>query len=350
VPGYTAELLVELSKGKALSTYTLELSTRVRTIIFKAAGGMQNVANLSLAWLREMQAADNTWACVRDAGLCGSAAPRGVIFTLMLKWLFTFAPEEDQLKIVRAFRSQFHNDPGLDGNLLDLEEILKLDGGMPLPAVLLELLEHKWMAGSIKQLGENQMCLGRYDEPSSTVKLSTEEQSEWYCVHLQTGFCVLDLLLAHYDADNNKLLFFLIQITRAKDPFAVHDTDETCSQKAKARIKALLEAATEVIVGCAEDEGEDQEELQQSKYYVMLAPNSKGDKYVAPNHPSPYYFSPPHHVELAGDGKSPRKKKHKKDPACCRCGPKNGDCSGCTCAKSDGKKCTNCGSSNCAAK
>ena len=48
---------------------------------------------LSNGWLREMQAADNTWACVRDAGLCGSAAPRGVIFTLMLKWLFTYKHE-----------------------------------------------------------------------------------------------------------------------------------------------------------------------------------------------------------------------------------------------------------------
>ena len=341
VPGYTAELLVELSKGNPLSAYTLELSGRVRTIIVKAATA-RSISDeaLSCAWLREMQAADNTWACMRDAGLCGSAAPRGVIFTLMLKWLF---------KIVRAFRSKFRDDPGLDGNLLELEEILKLDGGTPLPAVLLELLEHKWVAGSSEQLGGIQMCLGKYDEPSSTVEIRGKEKSKWYSIHLQSGFCILDLLLVHYDADHNKLRFFLIQVTRAKEPFAVHDTDETCSQKSKMRIKALLDAATKAIVGSAGDEGEDQEELQHSTSYVMLAPNSEGNKFVAPNHQSPYYFSPPNRVELAGDGKSPRKKKQKKKAACCKCGSKNGDCLKCTCAKSDSKKCTNCGSSNCAA-
>ena len=41
----------------------------------------------------------------------------------------------------------------------------------------------------------------------------------------------------------------------------------------------------------------------------MLAPNSEGNKFVAPNHQSPYYFaplpSPPGRVQLAGDGQEP---------------------------------------------
>ena len=63
----------------------------------------------------------------------------------------------------------------------------------------------------------------------------------------------------------------------------------------------------------------------------MLAPNSEGNKFVAPNHQSPYYFAPPGRVqlavdELAVDGKSPRKKQKTEAP-CCKC--KNGDCSKC---------------------
>jgi hypothetical protein len=63
---------------------------------------------------------------LRDAGLCGSSAPRGIIFSLILKWLSAYFPEEDALSLVTFFRSKFSGDPGLDGCFLEFEEILKL--------------------------------------------------------------------------------------------------------------------------------------------------------------------------------------------------------------------------------
>ena len=84
--------------------------------------------------------------------------------------------------------------------------------------------------------------------------------------------------------------------------------------------------------------------------YEWLLEVSEGNKFVAPNHQSPYYFAPRGRVQLAVDGNSPRKKKQKTEAPCCKCGPTNGDCSKRACAKSDSKKCTSCGSSNCSAK
>jgi hypothetical protein len=54
--------------------------------------------------------------------LCGSSPLRGVRFALILEWLYTYAPEEDALALVRRFRLRFRNDPGLNGCLLELEK------------------------------------------------------------------------------------------------------------------------------------------------------------------------------------------------------------------------------------
>jgi hypothetical protein len=304
VAGYTAELVLELVKGETLSTYVLVLSTRVRDIIVKASKELASPEALAKFWLNEMRAADNTWSCVRDAGLCGSAAPRGVIFSLMLKWLLVYAPPTtDELAIVQEFRSMFDDDPGLDGHLLELEEIVKLKRGKSITAALLSLSdERKWESGDVVNLGGSRALLWTYSDSASKsyVKKShaSDDGAKWNVVLLPTGFPVIDVLLFLHDAEENTLHFYLVQITRAKDPFATHFTDETCSTKSKDRIVNVLIAAASAIKFT-------------TKYktsFVMLAPNTVANKHVSPEQACDYYFSP---VDLLVSNARPRKRRKK---------------------------------------
>lgn len=58
---------------------------------------------------------------------------------MMLEWLTIYYPEEDSLSLVHQFRSKFQMDPGLDGCLLELEEVLKRKRGLQLEGALLDL-------------------------------------------------------------------------------------------------------------------------------------------------------------------------------------------------------------------
>jgi hypothetical protein len=71
--------------------------------------------------------------------------PRGVIFSLILEWLCIYSPEEDALSLVSLFHSKFLGDPGLDGCLLELEEILKIKANTPLEATLLTSSDDEWI-------------------------------------------------------------------------------------------------------------------------------------------------------------------------------------------------------------
>ena len=310
VPGYTAELLLALKNGEALSQYVKVLSDRVRAIIVEATARRSITAKeLSEEWLNEMRVGDNNWAAVRDSGLCGSNPPRGVIFSKMLQWLFVYAPEADHLTMVQSFRSMFSNDPGLDGNLLELEEILKFQRGTPRFLVLLHLEQKVWVPKpastielpSTKGQSPNHCS---YDESKNIVTVTmARNQSEWFGVELPSGFCVIDFLLAHVSQDT--LHFYLIQITRSPDPFAKHDTNTTCTEKSKTRIMKLL-AATGTAITMKTTFS------TTSMMYAMIAPNAHSGKEAAPGQQEPYYFYPSPGMPAGGGGGAPERKKTKK--------------------------------------
>lgn len=60
--------------------------------------------------------------------------------------------------------------------------------------------------------------------------------SNWHIILLPIGFCVLNVLLTHVDALSNTVTWYLVQITQSPDPFANHDTDETCVRASKTKI------------------------------------------------------------------------------------------------------------------
>jgi hypothetical protein len=150
VVGYIAEMFLEISKGNSLSQYMLALSGRMNNVLSHSAK-KDHISKEQIAkdWLNEIKSDDNNWDCLRDAGLCGSSAPRGIIFSFILKWLYTFSPKEDALSLVAFFRSKFSGDPGLDECLLELEEILKLRANQSIRASLLTRVEQGWIAKEI---------------------------------------------------------------------------------------------------------------------------------------------------------------------------------------------------------
>ena len=153
VVGYIAEMFLEISKGNLVSQYMSSLSNRISAIISNTAVKRHiSQRELSEDWLNEIKSDENTWSCLRDAGLCGSSPPRGVMFSLILKWLCIYASTEDKLSLVQRFRANFRTDPGLDGCLLELEEIFKLKANLSFQATLFTLDGQKWTPEEILDL------------------------------------------------------------------------------------------------------------------------------------------------------------------------------------------------------
>jgi hypothetical protein len=331
VAGYTAELVLALVEGETLSAYVLKLSTRVNAIIVKASE-KKSISPEALAkfWLDQMRATDNTWSCVRDAGLCGTEAPRGVIFSLMLKWLLIYAPGEDKLMVVKRFRQKFMADAGLDGNLLELQEILQLQAGISMAAVRLCLSSDgkSWEPNDVIQLpsagGETpQLWTCTHVDKYVMVEKGDEVKgAKWNVVQLPTGFPVIDVLLFQHGTEENTLHFYLVQITRAEDPFRTHFTDETCTTTSKDRIGKVLMAAASAIKFTTNYETS----------FVMLAPNTIANKHVAPEQKADFYFSPA--SKLCSSESAPARKKQK--TACCKCS--SGDCQSCSSCGKAGEK------------
>lgn len=132
---------------------------------------------LAREWLTEINSKRNRWDCLRNAGLCGKDAPRGIIFSMIMDTLFDhsrLSPEQDALDMVTKFRSKFSKDPGLDGCLLELEEILKLRFGYSIGAFLLQLDPNtqEWTVGESIDLPPSKTPVNvmMYDELHSTIE------------------------------------------------------------------------------------------------------------------------------------------------------------------------------------
>jgi len=233
----------------------------------------------------------------------------------------------------------FSNDPGLDGNLLELEEILKFQRGTPRFMVLLHLEQKVWVpkAASTIELPSTKGQPSNhcsYDESKNIVTVTmARNQSDWFGVELPSGFCVIDFLLAHVSQDT--LHVYLIQITRFLNPFAKHDTNTTCTKKSKMRIMKLLAATSTAITMKTTFS-------TTSVMYAMIAPNAHAGKEAAPGQQEPYYFYPSPGMPAGGGGEAPERQKPKE--GCCEC--TTGKCVRCTC-RAASLGCTDCRSTSC---
>ena len=101
-----------------------------------------------------------------------------------------------------------------------------------------------------------------------------------YLITLPPRFPVADVVIVEFR--NQALSVYLKQITVSPDPFSKHFTNETCSEKSKLRIQALISEIKALFPAT----------VQCKVYYVMYAPNCTGGKHVPPNHKSSYFFGP----------------------------------------------------------
>ena len=174
-------------------------------------------------------------------------------------------------------------DPGLDGCLLELEEVLKLKRGLQFEAAPLELKDQKWISQRsilLPESPETPIGLLRYQEFESIIKKFSDRESEWYLLELGSGFDVLDVVLI--DCRPKSFTVYGIQITRSRDPFKSHHTLETCSVSSKERIEKLWQAIR-TSFGVAAPK----------TVFVMIAPKCEGDKFKPRSgHEGSYLFSP----------------------------------------------------------
>jgi hypothetical protein len=259
------------------------------------------------------------WYVFRNAGLCGSDAPRGVIFTLILKFLFKYT-RKYPWELVASFCSEFSREPCFYGCLLKLQETLKLKTGHSIRASLLTCVEQSWIVGETIDLPPKGIHLNVlvYDEIHS--KISGPEISNnslWCYIDIPCGFDVIHAVLVDLSESG---AIYGIQITRSTNPFVNHHTFDTCAQKSRERLNRLYE----VII----DHFKLRDDIEM--FYVIIAPNCKGDEFRPPSgHSSDYYFSPADIIPVENAKKRTIVFSLKKK--CCRC--RSGKCSNCKCFK-----------------
>ena len=285
VVGYIAEMVLEISRGNTVSQYLSSLEDRMNEIVSNVAKRRHiSEEQLSSVWLKDIKSGSNRWSHLRDAGLCGSQSPRGVIFSLILQCLYKYAPGEDALSLVTLFRSKFSGDPGLDGCLLELEEILKLRASRSMKASLLKYINQGWIVDQSIELPPTPTSLNVlvYDEIQSKLEpILPPNDSSWNLIEVPRGFVVVDVILVNTRTGSQAI--YGIQITRSSKPSAKHHTFDTCSKPSLGRLTQLWGVISRHF------------KLDDAvkKFYVMLAPNCEGNQFKPPaNHSSDYYFSP----------------------------------------------------------
>ena len=250
IPGYIAELLFGLKKGKSLSDYAYVLNDRIETIIKNVANGDANMKELSRTWITGMRSPTNNWGSLRNAGLCGRNAPPGIIFTTILQNLLLYAQYKNKatedLSVINHFLNHFKNriDSGTAGNLLELQTIagLKNNGHLNCVELVYDGKSEEWMKSSPQNLPtEKDAIICTYDEKNGTISTLSNETSpsSWCIVILPPCFPLVDVLVGC----KNEPHIYLIQITYAEDPFVKHVTCETLSYPAsKRRVDSLVKA------------------------------------------------------------------------------------------------------------
>ena len=146
----------------------------------------------------------------------GSSPPRGIIFSLILQWLYTLFPKQDALSLVVFFRSKFSGDPGLDGCLLELQEILKLRASNSLEASLLTSTDEGWTVQESIDLPPRGTLLNVLVYQESHSRLEDEApnstSSLWTLILVSRGFDVIDVALVRVSGSP---AIYGIQITRS---------------------------------------------------------------------------------------------------------------------------------------
>jgi hypothetical protein len=188
--------------------------------------------------------------------------------------------------LVTRFRSQFRGDPaGLDGCLLELQEILKLRASRSMDASLLKWSDRKWSVNktiALLTMGSSVNVFQYYESPSRLEEILETTGLSWNVIEVPRAFHVIDVVLVYNSS--NAPAYYGIQITRSPTPFKNHHTFDTCPSRSKGKLNKLWTVISNHF---------NLDEKTMKKFYVMLAPNCGKRDYGPPSgHSSDYYFSP----------------------------------------------------------
>ena len=299
--GYVVNLAIE-------DDYVAEWDKRIIFLLDQAAGNVHKVTeDMAPVWLARIQSADQSkWHFLLKSGLCGPSGPRGTLLSRLVAHLINClrnSLEEQLSHIQKVRRSVGRTEPSLDGGLLELEVILKLKLAHPFKFQLIQAKsaqpaeEHAthWEKTSSALVITSQPQIYFYDEDrkdlsQSIVRAHMDKipDPRLFLVELPPSFPILDVLLVE-TGEQQKITFYLLQITRSAKPFAQHETNETGPEISVARITQLLKSTAEAL-GYATEETISAK--SDNVKYVLLAPNTSRGAWVAPvGHTSAYYFS-----------------------------------------------------------
>ena len=117
--------------GTELKSFAETLWHRTNVLFKHAAGGDSNLESKAQQWLRSIHSEIDRFDLIQDAGICGEGPPRAAHLRILLEVLNVRLADRGTavLGAIAALRKAFPDDPALDGNLLELEEILKFKRG-----------------------------------------------------------------------------------------------------------------------------------------------------------------------------------------------------------------------------
>lgn len=321
VPGYIVDLVLKYKQGGGIDDRLSKLQRDLTELLEKGFPIPQTFAETCLTALRT----PDRWRFLRRADLCGRLPPRGAIAKMILEWLVSFG-KPNPSEVLTRFRTMFCKNASIDGHVLEMLELIKMEDFQPIDTYKLELVGGKWETQKdVRLLGEPGMLCYFDDE----VVEVTEKVLKWYVVKVPDCFPVADAVILM--KVQKSLSLYWIQITRSPEPFD-HKTHLNCSPEANGRLEVCRKAIL----------SEFGLEKFESETYVMIAPNCLPGKHVpSGDHTEPYLFSPMDKVPAEAV-----KARTQKGSGCCRCTA--GDCKGCACKAKGG--CTSCASKNCTNK
>jgi hypothetical protein len=328
VPGYIAEFVFEIKNDVPMFTFFIKLEERIFSVMNK--GARVSKQDLATNTLIEINKPNNPWDGIRNLGLCGKFPPRGQIAVMILRWLDQYAPNDKERTLQAIAKLKTSVDKGLQGCLLELELLTKLEiGKTDIILKHVSLNNNLWvLTPKIIDIDLSKLTdLSVLTYNGTAVETEQLKSRKWVMVKVPSCFPVLDVLMV--EITKNGIQFFILQITRSEDPFTTHDTHKTCHPKSTVRLNAFIQAVCEKL-----NIRDPIPDLQ----YVLIAPFCNINSYAPPlGHVDPIWVQIPN---LKENGL-----KMKMERGCCRC--TLGNCKKCYCVRKQVKCKNTCQSEQC---
>jgi hypothetical protein len=166
IPGYVAELIAHMTDVNSnFASYTESLLDRIDTLFTEAVGD-RDAPTVAKQWLASMSTDTLPFKPIINAGLAVNGPPNGSHLRILMKVLLQHASDENILTVIAVLRQAPDIDPGLDGNLLELETLIRFSQGRSLPVVEIKQQGQDWIRATQNHpnISENKISMWSYTE------------------------------------------------------------------------------------------------------------------------------------------------------------------------------------------